>query len=534
MRSDDLPLAFDSRSDSFGRGTRYSPSSREVDCYVGRVARSREDAAPYTQSTVNEDVTSGRFDRARLWHALRRWAVVVVLSALLAGLAAFGVSLALPPQYRATAQLFVAPAANPTVALQEVILGQNLAQSYVQLATAEVVLGPAMARVGLTDLDEFRNRTNVAQVRDTFVINISFHSDDPARAAGTANAIAESFVARSGTIQSALQGTVSLWQPATLPTERESPRTTLNVLLGAFSGALIATFIIAAITYLDDRVTDFDRVRARLGITPLEEVHRSTAPESKRAKLFVRDTPHSREAEAFRSLRTNISFASVDKRPRSILVTSALPTEGKSVVSANLALALAQEGTPTVLVDADLRRPSQHILFGIDPQAGLTGLITGLLPIEQLERFQVSERLMVIPSGPLPPNPAEMLSSERMSVLINGLVALAPGQTVVIDTSPVLAVTDPIALSTKVDGCLLVIDSGRTNARAARRAVERLAGVNATILGAVLNKVSTAHDYYGYRDGYDARPPDRAAGLRSASGEGRQPAPGPRTADRSD
>lgn len=175
-------------------------------------------------------------------------------------------------------------------------------------------------------------------------------------------------------------------------------------------------------------------------------------------------------------------------------------------------------------MDADLRRPSQHILFGVDSQEGLTSLITGLLPVEQLERFRVSEHLMVIPSGPLPPNPAEMLSSERMSVLINQLVALAPGQTLVIDSSPVLAVTDPIALSTKVDGCLLVIDSGRTNARAARRAVERLAGVNATILGAVLNKVSTAHDYYGYRGDYAARPPDGAAGpqdtgpARSASG----------------
>jgi succinoglycan biosynthesis transport protein ExoP len=438
------------------------------------------------------------FGRDRLVQAMRRWAPLVVLSAVLAGVAAFGVSMTLPPQYRATAQLFVAPAANPTVALQEVILGQNLARSYVQLATAEVVLRPAMQKVGWADFEDFRERTNVAQVRDTFVINISFDLNDPSRAAAAANAIAESFVAQSRTVQTALQGTITVWQPATAPVEPESPRILLNSVLGALGGALVALLMIGGISYLDDRITDFDHVRARLGIAPLEEIHRSTRPDTMAGKLFVRDSPQSREAEAFRSLRTNISFANVDKRPRSILVTSAHPSEGKSVVSANLALALAREGTPTVLVDADLRRPSQHALFKLKSAQGLTDLLTGQQSFDPIQRFKVDENLLVIPTGPLPPNPAELLSSERMTALIQKLANLTDGCTVIIDTSPVLAVADPLALSTKVDGCLLVIDSERTNARAARHAVERLAAVNATILGAVLNKVSAAHGYYGY------------------------------------
>lgn len=413
-------------------------------------------------------------------------------------MAATAVSLSLPKQYRATAELFVAPAANPTVALQEVILGQNLARSYVQLAAAEVVLRPAMQRVGWTDLESFRERTRVSQVRDTFVILISFELDDPVRAAATANAIADSFVTQSGTVQSTLQGAVIVWQPATPPSDPESPRVLVNALLGAMAGAIAVLLAIGIVSYLDDRISDYDHIRSRLGLAPLGEVYRSGRPDTTSGKLFVRDSPSSTEAESFRSLRTNITFANVDKRTTAILVTSALPFEGKSVVSANLALAFAQASVPTVLVDADLRRPSQHKLFSITTQQGLTTLLAGTEATEDLQVFRVNPHLLVIPSGPLPPNPAELLASAKMSGLIARLLRLADGCVVIIDTSPVLAVADPLALSTKVDGCLLVVDAARTNARASRRAIERLRAVNATILGAVLNKVSGVHDYYGY------------------------------------
>lgn len=429
---------------------------------------------------------------------VRRRAPLVLLAALLGGAALLAVSLALPAQYRATAQLFIAPAAGPTVALPEVVLGQNLARSYVQLATAEVVLQPAMQTVGWADLDDFRKRTSVSQVRDTLVITISFDFEDPTRAAAAANAVAESFVKQSGTVQTALQGTISVWQPARPPRDRESPRVVLNTIMGAIAAAVVALFVIGGLSYLDDRVRDFDRVRTRLGIAPLEEVSRSTQSQTTAGKLFVRDSPQSREAEAFRSLRTNISFANVDKSPRSLLLTSALPSEGKSVISANLALAIAQEGSFTVLVDADLRRPSQHALFELDSALGLTSLLTGRISLDTLGRFRVNDHLLVIPSGPLPPNPTDLLSSNMMTELIAKLASLAEGCTVIIDTSPVLAVADPLVLATKVGGCVLVIDAARTNARDARRAIQRLAAVNATILGAVLNKVTSPHSYYGY------------------------------------
>jgi capsular exopolysaccharide synthesis family protein len=319
------------------------------------------------------------------------------------------------------------------------------------------------------------------------------------------------------------QNSVSLWQPATPPREPVSPKVGLNTLLGALAGAVAAALAVGLISYLDDRMKDLEAVRARLGIPTMGEVTRADHPEAIAGKLFVRDGPLSTEAEAFRALRTNISFANVDRRPQTILVTSAMPLEGKSVVSANLALAFAQTGTPTILVDADLRRPSQHKLFGISSSAGLTNLLAGTIHPNALEQFRILPGLVVIPSGPLPPNPAELLSSNKMTALLKELVALADGTVVIVDTSPVLAVTDAAALAPNVDGCLLVIDSGTTQARVTRRAVESLRRVNAVILGAILNKIGVQGPAYYYEAAPEppqppaAGPTQRATDRRTSS-----------------
>jgi capsular polysaccharide biosynthesis protein len=180
---------------------------------------------------------------------LRRWLFIAAIGAIMAGLAAFLVSLVLPPTYRATAQLFVAPATDTALALQDATVSQNLARSYVQLAGADIVLEPAMKRVAWTDLRTFRDRTTIAQVRDTFVITISFQLNDAARAAAAANAIAETFVARTDALQSRVGGKVTIWQPATAPAEPESPRIAFNTALGALLGGLSALVWISFVPF---------------------------------------------------------------------------------------------------------------------------------------------------------------------------------------------------------------------------------------------------------------------------------------------
>lgn len=508
-------------------------------------------------------------------------ALLVLVAAVVGGLVATVFTPPSPPLYRATAQLYVAPASSPTGPAQDVYLGQTLAKTYSQLATADVVLLPAMQQVGLDQLVAFRARTDVSPARSQAtkelspLINVTFRDEDPQRAADAANAIAESLIAETRGLETALQGgavakldeqitsvqtdirtldgqitslrsdnaakpsadlqsqilqldasrqskqqtfaqllktrddmrlalarardTVYRWQPATTPAGPEPERSGLiGSLTGAAGAGAVALAVLLAIAYFDDRIRDVDQLLTKLKLVSMAEVFRAGAPDSLAGKLFLRDDPNSLESEAFRSLRMNIVFANVDPRPRRILVTSAVPLEGKSVVSANLALAFAQSGTQTVLIDADLRRPSQHKLFHLSATTGLTSLLTHEGPLgPAVQRFRITEHLIVIPSGPVPANPAELLSSRRMGALINELTQLSDGCTVVVDTSPVLAAPDAVALSTMVDGSIFVIDSGRTHARACRRAIDALDRVRASILGAVLNNVSREQAAYG-------------------------------------
>jgi capsular exopolysaccharide synthesis family protein len=499
-----------------------------------------------------------------------RRAVLVAVAVIAGGAIATALSGSPPVVYRATAQLYVAPASNPISPISDVYLGQTLAKSYAQLATADVVLKPAMEKVGFDDLNLFRARAEIAQLKDSSLLAVSFRYRDPQKAAEAANAIAESFIAQSRNLQTALQGslasqldeqitsvqadiksldgqisalrtqnasrptadlqaqiiqldtlrqskqqtlaqilktrddmqlgaaraadTVYLWQPATTPLAPEGGRGPINTLIGAGSAGLLALALVLAFSYFDDRVRNSDELRGKLKLAPMAEVFRKSSPAS--GALFLRDEPNSIESEAFRSLRTNVLFANVDERPRRILVTSAVPREGKSIVSANLALAFAQSGTPTILVDADLRRPSQHKIFNLKPAIGLTNLLMDTRAVPSaIERFRVTEHLVVIPSGALPANPAELLSSGRMAALIKLLAESSEEATVILDTSPVLAAADAVALATMVDGCIFVIDSQRTHARISRRALEALQSVHAVILGAVLNNVSNEQAY---------------------------------------
>ena len=205
-------------------------------------------------------------------------------------------------------------------------------------------------------------------------------------------------------------------------------------------------------------------------------------------------------AEAFRTLRTNIQFTGVDSETKKIMITSAGPREGKSSTAANLAVSFAQAGKTVVVIDADLRNPSQHKLFGLDNRKGLS---TALLqdPDEEGLKFFLRETgvpgVSILTGGPIPPNPAELLGSKRMK----GLLELLGSQfdIVIVDTPPVIAVTDAAIISQIVDGVILVLASGEVNRDFALRGKELLAQVGAKILGVVLNKVDIkTSDYYYY------------------------------------
>ncbi len=208
--------------------------------------------------------------------------------------------------------------------------------------------------------------------------------------------------------------------------------------------------------------------------------------------------PRSPVSEAYRTLRTNLDFSSLDKPIKTMLVTSAGPEEGKSTVLANLAVTTAQAGRKVILVDCDLRRPTLHNIFNLKNDVGLTTMVVDDAAMESppLQDTGV-EGLQLVSSGPLPPNPSELLGSRRMEEIIAALLERA--DVVLFDAPPVVAVTDAAVLATKVDGVLLVINAGGTKRDYARAAKARLEKVNANLLGAVLNNVRfdvSLHRYY--------------------------------------
>lgn len=218
----------------------------------------------------------------------------------------------------------------------------------------------------------------------------------------------------------------------------------------------------------------------------------------KRRKLITKQDPKSPISEQYRTIRTNIQFSTVDKDVRTIMVTSSGPGEGKSTTVANLAVTFAQQGKKVLLVDTDMRKPTMHYTFSLTNTFGLTSVLTKQISlIDAIEDGGV-DNLFILTSGPIPPNPSELLSSRAMNEFL--IQSLEGFDLILFDTPPVLAVTDAQILANKCDGTMLVISSGKTENEQAVKAKELLLAAQAKIIGVVLNnkKIDNTNHYYYY------------------------------------
>lgn len=289
-----------------------------------------------------------------------------------------------------------------------------------------------------------------------------------------------------------------------------SPKVLLTTLLAALLGLFLAVGAVALIEYLDDRVKDSDAIQDVVGLSTLGSVARMNIgagrPEMYRLATLL--YPRSALAESYRTLRSNIEFSSIDAPLRTLLVTSSGPSEGKTVTAANLAVAFAQAGHRTILVDADLRKPGLSSMFGLAKEEGLTTLvrIDSAMP-DSVAQVTEQVNLRVISTGPLPPNPAELLGSQRMRTTMELIKSQA--DVVIVDSPPVRAVSDAAVLSSYLDGTVLVVDAAKSHRGALRHAREALAMAGANVIGAFLNRAAESSRWsYGY---YHEDPQDGAA-----------------------
>lgn len=298
-------------------------------------------------------------------------------------------------------------------------------------------------------------------------------------------------------------------RPPTAPIEPNIPRNLLfSIALGLATGVCLA-FLLEG---LDNTIRSTEQAQmisglAPLGMIPLGSKSTRDGPTAKRlvlasskeaVELVTQVRPQSQMAESYRALRTSLLLSNLGSPPKVIMVTSALPQEGKTTTSINCAVVLAQKGVRVLLIDADLRRPSIHKTLGMGPRSGLSNVLTGSTPLEQaITRTPVLPNLWVLPAGTPPPNPAELLASTNMRDMLAQL--REQYDHVVVDTPPSLSVTDAVVLSQRADAVVLVIRSGQTTRQALRRSRDILARVSAKVVGVLLNAVDlSSPDYYYY------------------------------------
>ena len=490
-----------------------------------------------------------------LWH----WAWLIVLIGLVMGGSAFFFSKQMTPEYETTTKILVIAAANnkPTD-LNSVQASTQLTTTYSDMLTNEAVLQTVIDQLNLETTPQLlASSIQAAPVRDTQLIGITVQGKNPTQIAAIANTLVAIFIERLQSIQSAsytssvknladqvdainktlldtrakaasetdpvekgrMEALVVQYQQiyANLLTTNEQarlsaaqsisnvaqvnqaqppstpvgPKVMLNTLLAALMGILISAGVIFGMDALDDTLQTPEQVSRLLGLPVLGIIFHHPAS----TQLITLEKPRSPAAECFRLLRTNVVYANVDKPLRKLMVTSPLQGEGKSLVSANLAVILAQEGRRVVLLEADLRHPTIHKHFDLPNKLGMTNLLLQpVLNLDGVVNDTAVPGLSVISSGDLPPNPAELLGSLKISQLLEKLDEAV--DVIVIDTPPVLPVADPLELSTRVDGVILVLKPGSTKITAAREAVERLQQVNAHIIGVVLNNVKIKGSHY--------------------------------------
>jgi tyrosine-protein kinase len=449
---------------------------------------------------------------------LRRRLWIILACPLIAAAVATVANQTLPPVYEARVVLLVRPAQPLAVSDTSVaaLTSDQISATYARLMTERPLLEQVAQDVGMgAGSNALAGQIKVTPEAGTTILDVAVQDTDRVRAARTGNILVADFIADIKQIQREESGNPNarsadnfvLVSPAIIPDQPVAPNKVRNVVLALVAGLVLAALVAFLVEYLDQTVKSDQDLSERTGIVPIGHIGFVAGARTNRGELIRPGQPI---AEAYKALRTNLLFSSVDRRLQTLVITSSLPGEGKSRTTANLAIVLAEAGHRTLVVDADLRRPSQHRMFGRIRHRGLADLVAqGAEQPDVVHRVERVPNLWLLSAGTRPPNPSELLGSGRMKALIDKL--REEFTYLLLDTPPLAAVTDAAVLATHCDATLLVVEQGKTPVSAVVHARETLERVGAPLAGAVLNKIRSRTSGYYYAYGYGEQDGERPA-----------------------
>ena len=441
----------------------------------------------------------------------QRWMSIV--AAALIGLAlAAGYTFLQTPQYQAKSQLFVSVKAGASAV--DVSQGNAFAEkrvtSYVSLTTSPRVLQAVAQELNLRGgAQSLAGRVVATTPAQTVLIDITATDPDPQQAAKIANSSAKQLISAVNEVEDVNIVHLSVFEEAAPASAPSSPKVPLNLALGLLLGILVGVGYAFLREVLDTRIRSQSDVERTVDAGILGTF--ATDASVHKDPLVTQGDRFSHRAEGFRQLRTHLHFTNISGGSQTVVVSSAIPGEGKTSTAVNLAIMLAESGTRVLLIDADLRRPKVAQYLGVEGSVGLTGVLSHTVAVEDaIQEWGHGGALHFLASGRSAPNPSELLGSPTMEKLITRFET--DYEVVVIDAPPLLPVTDPAVLGSIASGVVLVVSAdGRTNRADVAQAVANLESVNARLLGVVINRVEKTASSYSY---YDYHPEFEESGKR--------------------
>lgn len=379
------------------------------------------------------------------------------------------------------------------ISQNDITLNQKLVSTYRQIVKSKLVLNQVINELNLDySYEKLYNEVNVTAVEDTEILKITVTDKSALLASKIANGIAAVFNKEITDIYNI--NNVNVIDEAEVDYKPSNDNLTRDLVLAIITGAVLSSAVIFIIFYFDDTLRDSEFIENEVKLPLIGKIYKDDS----KLDLISEEKPNALASESIRTLRTNLQFSSVDSTLKTLLVTSSLPGEGKSFVSANLAISFAQNGKKVLLVDCDLRKGRQHRIFGVDGSKGLSSLL-----ISDINRFDSYvektniKNLSVIPRGVFPPNPSELLNSKKNSKLIELLKQKY--DIVIFDGAPVMGLSDSLILSSLVDKVILVTSINHTPKTELKNAQKALNNIDANIAGVVANNISMKkHGHSGY------------------------------------